>query len=113
MANLASKATFTPQKFYAGDFPVVTDTGTAGGTIAKYDMIMSVTAEEGGAVTLQKATKTGIANVVGIAITDAAADEPVVYIMTGEVFADTVGLDSTVTLEDAKAALRKLSIFLK
>ena len=60
-----------------------------------------------------EATKAGIANVVGIAVSEAAAaDDPVVYILTGEVFADSVGLDG-ITVDEAKAACRKLSIFLK
>ena len=50
---------------------------------------------------------------VGIAVSEAAAaGDPVVYIMTGEVFADSVGLDG-ITVDEAKAACRKLSIFLK
>ena len=112
MANLVEKREFTPKKFYAGEFPVVTDTRTAGKKVAQYDMIMSVTDDTSGAVTLEPATTAGIANVVGIAVNAAEADEPVVYIMTGEVFADAVNI-GTVDTAAAKAALRKLSIFLK
>ena len=111
MSNLVETRSCTPQKFYAGEFPVVRDTGTAGAAIAQYDMIMTVTDEETGTVTLQPATTAGIANVVGIAITAAAKDEPVVYIMTGEVFADAVNI-GTIDAAVAKAALRKLCIFL-
>jgi len=51
--------------------------------------------------------------VVGIAVSTAdAAGDPVVYIMTGEVFADSVGLNG-IDAAAAKAACRKLSIFLK
>ena len=50
MANLVEKREFTPKKFYAGEFPVVTDTGTAGKKVAQYDMIMSVTDDTSGAV---------------------------------------------------------------
>ena len=109
MANLVEKRSFTPQKFYAGEFPVVRDTGTAGAAIAQYDMIMTVTDEEAGTVTLQPATTAGIDNVVGIAA--AAKDEPVVYIMTGEVFADAVNMGD-IDAAAAKTALRKLCIFL-
>lgn len=111
MASLVEKRSFTPQKFYAGEFPVVRDTGTAGAAIAQYDMIMAVTDADTGAMTLQPATTAGIADLVGIAITAAAKDEPVVYIMTGEVFADAVNI-GTVDAAAAKAALRKLCIFL-
>lgn len=112
MANLVEKREFTPKKFYAGEFPVVTDTGTAGKKVAQYDMIMSVTNKTSGAVTLEPATAADIANVVGIAVNAAEVKEPVVYIMTGEVFADAVNI-GTVDAAVAKAALRKLSIFLK
>ena len=59
-----------------------------------------------------KATKAGIANVAGIAISDAAIGEPVIYILTGEVFADVVKTND-IDAAEAKAALRKLSIFMK
>ena len=106
MAELIERRNYEPKKFYAGEFPVVTETGTAGGKIALHDLVM--TSEAG----IVKATKEGIANVVGIAVSEAAADDPVVYIMTGEVFADSVGIND-MTAEEAKAACRKLSIFLK
>lgn len=111
MANLVEKRSFTPQKFYAGEFPVVRDTGTAGEAIAQHDMIMAVTDADTGTVTLKPATMEGIADLAGIAITAAEKDEPVVYIMTGEVFADAVNTGE-VDAAAAKAALRKLCIFL-
>ena len=108
MAELIERREYTPKRFYAGEFPAVPETGTAGGAIALHDLVMS---SDTGIV---KATKTGIANVVGIAVSEAAATgDPVVYIMTGEVFADSVGIDSSMTAAEAKAACRKLSIFLK
>lgn len=107
MASLIERRSYEPKKFYAGEFPVVTETGTAGGAIALHDLVMS---SESGIV---KATTAGIANVVGIAVSEAAAaDDPVVYIMTGEVFADSVNLNG-IEAAAAKAACRKLSIFLK
>ena len=108
MAELIERREYTPKRFYAGEFPAVPETGTAGGAIALHDLVMS---SDTGIV---KATKEGSANVVGIAVSEAAAaGDPVVYIMTGEVFADAVGIDSTLTAAEAKAACRKLSIFLK
>ena len=80
MAELIERREYTPKRFYAGEFPAVPETGTAGGAIALHDLVMS--------------------------------SDPVVYIMTGEVFADSVGLDG-ITVDEAKAACRKLSIFLK
>lgn len=110
MSNLVENRSFSPKKFFAGEFPVVRETGMAGKAIAQYDMIMAVTND--GTVTMEPATTAGIANVVGIALNDAAKGEPVVYAMTGEVFADAVNMND-VDAAAAKAALRKLSIFLK
>ena len=107
MANLIEKREYTPKRFYAGEFPVVTETGTAGEAIALHDLVMS--SDTG----IMKATTDGIANVVGIAVSAAeAANDPVVYILTGEVFTDSVGLNG-IDPAAAKAACRKLSIFLK
>ena len=107
MADLIERRSYEPKRFYAGEFPVVTETGTAGEAIALHDLVMS---SDTGIV---KATTEGIENVVGIAVSTAeAAGDPVVYIMTGEVFADSVGLNG-IDAAAAKAACRKLSIFLK
>lgn len=107
MADLIERRSYEPKRFYAGEFPVVTETDTAGEPIALHDLVMS---SETGIV---KATTDGIANVVGIAVSTAEAkDDPVVYILTGEVFTDSVGLNGIDTAV-AKAACRKLSIFLK
>lgn len=112
MANLVENRSFSPKKFFAGEFPVVRETGMAGKAIAQYDMIMAVTNADTSTVTMEPATAAGIADVVGIALNDAAKGEPVVYAMTGEVFADAVNMND-VDAAAAKAALRKLSIFLK
>ena len=107
MAELIERREYTPKRFYAGEFPVVTETGTAGEAIALHDLVMS--SDTG----IMKATTDGIANVVGIAVSAAeAANDPVVYILTGEVFTDSVGLNG-IDPAAAKAACRKLSIFLK
>lgn len=71
-----------------------------------------VSAETTGPQVILKATKEGIANVAGIAMHAAQVGEPVVYIMTGEVFADAINTND-MEADEAKAALRKLSIFLK
>ena len=107
MAELIERREYTPKRFYAGEFPAVPETGTAGGAIALHDLVMS---SDAGIV---KATTEGIANVVGIAVSPAEAEgDPVVYILTGEVFTDSVGLNGIDPVA-AKAACRKLSIFLK
>ena len=106
MADLIERRSYEPKRFYVGEFPVVTETGTAGEAIALHDLVMSSDAG------IMKATTDGIANVEGIAVSAAAEGEPVVYILTGEVFADAVGLNG-IDPAAAKAACRKLSIFLK
>lgn len=96
------------KNFFAGDFQTLTDSGTAGGALAEH---MPVTEDAEGkivAVTAETA-----ANVVGITAAAAAADEPVVYYMTGEFFQEALNLPNGVTVEDIKGPLRKMSIFLR
>ncbi len=96
------------KNFFAGDFPTLTETGTAGGELAEH---MPITKDEDGnivAVTAETA-----ANVVGITAAEAAAEEPVVYYMTGEFFEEALSLPDGVTVEDIKEPLRKMSIFLR
>ena len=41
MANLVEKlGEYSPKKFFAGEFPVVREIGTAGEAISQYDLIM-------------------------------------------------------------------------
>lgn len=98
----------TPANVFAGDFPTITDTGTAGAAIEAYMPVMQN--EDGEIVPV---TKEKAADVVGIAAAAADKDEPVVYFLTGEFFANGLSYPSGVAAEDVKAALRKLSIFLK
>ena len=96
------------KNFFAGDFQTLTDSGTAGGALAEH---MPVTEDEEGkivAVTAETA-----ANVMGITAAAAAADEPVVYYITGEFFQEALNLPDGVTVEDIKRPLRKMSIFLR
>ena len=100
--------TWEAKNFFAGDFPTLTETGTAGGELAEH---MPITKDEDGnivAVTAETA-----ANVVGITAAEAAAEEPVVYYMTGEFFEEALSLPDGVTVEDIKEPLRKMSIFLR
>lgn len=96
------------KNFFAGDFQTLTDSGTAGGALAEH---MPVTEDAEGkivAVTAETA-----ANVMGITAVAAAADEPVVYYITGEFFQEALNLPDGVTVEDIKRPLRKMSIFLR
>ncbi len=109
MSELAVETrSFEPKNFFAGDFPTLTETGTAGAAIAQHTPV--IFNEDGNLVAV---TAAGKANVVGISAAAAEKDEPVVYYMTGEFFADALTMPSGVTVADIKDVLRKLSIFLR
>ena len=84
------------------------ETGTAGAAIAEHTPV--TVNDDGEIVPIATATT---AAVIGISAEAAAEDDPVVYYMTGEFFADALNIPSGVDAAALKAALRKLSIFLK
>ena len=96
------------KNFFAGDFQTLTETGTAGGELAEHTPVTEDS--EGKIVAVTAET---VANVVGITAAAAAADEPVVYYMTGEFFQEALNMPDGVTAEDIKGPLRKMSIFLR
>lgn len=109
MAELVERlGEYSPKMVFAGEFPMLTDTGIAGEAVGQWDVIM-LDAATGN---VKRATAAGIDTVVGIAATAAAKSDPVVYYMTGEFFADAIGKND-IEEATAKAALRKLSIFLR
>lgn len=119
MAKYAvEKRSTEPKNFFAGDFPTLTETGTAGAKLAEHTPvtmnsdgeIVAVAAASGSGSSAVAAT-TGA--VIGITAEAAEKDEPVVYFMTGEFFADALNLPSGVEVTDIKDSLRKLSIFLR
>ncbi|MBU5438297.1 hypothetical protein KQI42_09770 [Tissierella sp. MSJ-40] len=101
-------AVHTPKNFFAGDFPIVTDSDTIkkGAVIRKYAPITK------GETGIEEVAGGTLANLLGI-----AADEPnggkIVYYLTGEFFADAITLPDGVTIEELKTTCRKLGIFLK
>ena len=97
-----------PKNFFAGDFPTLPESGTAGAAVAEY---MPIAKNADGKIV--PVTSDTIADVIGISAAEAAADEPVVYYMTGEFFADGLTMPEGVTSEVVKDALRKISIFLR
>lgn len=103
-----------PKNFFAGDFPIVPESGTAAVDIPEYT---PVTTDGDGKITPVAAkagdTAATIDAVIGITADAAEKDGPVVYYQTGEFFAEAINLPSGVTLAELKPALRKLSIFLK
>ena len=98
----------TPKNFFAGEFPTVPETGTAGAVIAEYKPV--TTGSDGKIVPIAAETKDAV---IGIAAAAAGKDEPVVYYMTGEFFADAINVPAGITIAEVKAACRKISIFLK
>lgn len=99
---------YEPKNFFAGEFPTVPETGTAGAAVAERT---PVTADNDGKIIPVAAGAE--ANVIGISAMAAAANEPVVYYMTGEFFKDAINVPNGVDADALKAALRKVSIFLR
>ena len=100
-----------PKNFFAGDFPTLPETGVAG---AKLEECMPVAKDaDGKIVPVAAAEKGKEMAVVGIAAAAAEEDEPAVYYMTGEFFAEALVLPDGVEIEALKDAFRKISIFLR
>lgn len=109
MAGKELLGTYTPKMTLAGDFPVVTDSGTMkAGESAKEFQVLCKTADGMTAVTADT-----VEDIYGIAAADSDEDGNVVIYLTGEFFAETLVYPDTVTAEELKAALRKLSIFME
>jgi len=109
MAKYAVETRSTePKNFFAGDFPTLPESGTAGEKLAEHTPV--VKGEDGNIVAVTAET---IDKVIGITAEIAEKDEPVVYYMTGEFFADALNLPEGVEIESLKDSLRKLSIFLR
>lgn len=100
-----------PKNFFAGDFPTLPETGVAG---AKLEECMPVAKNADGKIVPVAAPEAGKEMaVVGIAAAAAEEDEPAVYYMTGEFFAEALVLPKGVEIEALKDAFRKISIFLR
>lgn len=100
---------YTPKMLHAGDFPVVTDSGT----VAESQTIKEMMPIEIGADGKVKAvTSSTINNVYGIAAEDADAGEEVVYYLTGQFFGSALTAPAGTTAAQFKAPLRKLGIYL-
>lgn len=100
-----------PKNFFAGEFPTLTEKGTAGAKLEEYTPVAIGT--DGKIVAVSAPAEGKEMSVVGITAAAAEKDEPVVYYMTGEFFADALNLPSGVTAAAVKDALRKISIFLR
>lgn len=97
-----------PVNFFAGDFPIVTETENvkSGATVRKRAPVIK-TAEG-----ISEAATDALADLYGIAADD-STDGGVVCYLTGEFYADSLTLPDGVTVETLKPAFRKLGIFLK
>ena len=100
---------YTPKMIHAGDYPVVTDSGTVadGNTVLE---LMPVTLGTDGK--LSAVTADTIANVYGLAAESAEAGEEVVIYLTGQFFGEALEVPAGTTAADFKAPFRKLGIFL-
>jgi len=100
-----------PKNVFAGDFPTLPETGIAGAALAEY---MPVAKNADGKIVPVTAPAEGAAlDVIGITAAAAEADEPAVYYMTGEFFADALAVPDGVDTEALKDAFRKISVFLR
>lgn len=100
-----------PKNFFAGDFPTLPETGIAGEALEEY---MPVAKNADGKIVPVTAPSAGEKmDVVGIVAAASAADEPAVYYVTGEFFAEALVLPDGVEMEALKDACRKISIFLR
>lgn len=100
-----------PKNVFAGDFPTLPETGIAGAALEEY---MPVAKNADGKIVPVTAPAEGeTMDVVGITAAAAEADDPAVYYMTGEFFAEALVLPDGVEIEALKDAFRKISIFLR
>lgn len=101
-------ATFNPENFFAGSFPIAKDFGKIKENAIIHRHAPIVQGENG----IKEAAADTLDKLIGI-----SADEPngneVIYYLTGEFFTQAIYMPSGVTAEILKPALRNVGIFLK
>ena len=109
MAGKEKLESYSPKMVHAGDFPVVTDSGTvaSGETIHE---LMPITLGTDGKI--KAVTADTVADVYGLAAENAEEGEEVVYYLTGEFFGSAIEVPVGKTAADFKAPFRKIGIFL-
>lgn len=109
MAGKELLESYEPKMVHAGDYPVVTDSGTvaAGETIVE---LMPVVLGTDGKI--KGVTSETIEDVYGLAAENAEEGEEVVFYLTGQFFGDCLVVPAGTTAADYKAPFRKLGIFL-
>ena len=109
MAGKEKLESYSPKMVHAGDFPVVTDSGTvaSGETIHE---LMPITLGADGKI--KAVTADTVADVYGLAAENAEEGEEVVYYLTGEFFGSAIECPAGKKASDFKAPFRKIGIFL-
>lgn len=100
---------YNPKMVHAGDYPVVTDSGTVAEGETILELMPVVLGTDG---KLKAVTSDTVANVYGLAAENADAGQEVVIYLTGEFFGDSIEVPAGTTAADFKAPFRKLCIFL-
>lgn len=109
MAGKEMLGSYTPKMVHAGDYPVVTDSGTVAEGEIIVELMPVVLGEYG---TLKAVTADNVADVYGLAAESAEAGEEVVIYLTGQFFGESIEVPAGTTAADFKAPFRKLGIFL-
>lgn len=100
---------YIPKRVHAGDYPVITDSGT----VAEGEIITEltpITLDTDGKI--KAVTADTITNVYGLAAEDAKAGQEIVLYLTGQFFGESINVPSGSSASDFKEPLRKLGIFL-
>lgn len=100
---------YNPKMVHAGDYPVVTDSGTVADGETIIELMPVVLGTDG---KIKAVTADTIADVYGLAAENAEAGEEVVIYLTGQFFGDSIEVPAGTTAADYKAPFRKLGIFL-
>ncbi len=101
---------YKPKMVHAGDYPVVTGTGTVADGSTIPGLMPVVLGADG---KLSPVTASTVTDVYGIAADGAEAGEEMVIYLTGQFFGDALELPEDVTASGLKAPLRKIGIFLE
>lgn len=101
---------YKPKMVHAGDYPVVTGTGTVADGSTIPGLMPVVLGADG---KLSPVTASTVTDVYGIAADGAEAGEEMVIYLTGQFFGDALELPEDVTALGLKAPLRKIGIFLE
>lgn len=100
---------YTPKMVHAGDYPVVTDSGTVADGSEVLELMPVTLGTDG---KLSAVTADTVADVYALAAGTAKAGEEVVIYLTGEFFGEALEVPEGTAASDFKAPFRRLGIFL-